>query len=698
MKKHLLSSFLLLFILLFTSNNHINGQTVIASWSFDALLAPTTDVPTAKAIPADNGPLMANANAYLDGTNGSSDWTSVASSPELTAFGGSTLNDPRATPTAGMAMALANMSANGKYVVFKFATTGYSNICFSFATRGTASGFTTHSWAWSTDNVTYTDFASVPAVITSTWAIENHNLANVTALNNASEVYIRLQVDGATTTSGNNRIDNFVVYSDVTAPVATMVPADGATDVAIDVNPTITFDEAARNTDASEITNDNVASLLKFKETNSTGTDVPFTATIDDAKKVITVVPTSALTNAQAYYLEVGEVEDVSGNTGVVTTSTFTTISATTPSLTITAPVTGDTFYAGDNVTITWTYTNLTNVKIDVFESDTYVTTLSSSTPAADQSFSLVIPADAGYSAAYKIRIYNADDENFNVDSDPFTIIGVATSISDLRTRFDAPDVVKLSSEAVFSFIQGKNYYMQDAGAGLLIYDNNLKLTTTYSQYDGITGVTGTLSNYNGVLELVPIADAGAATSTGNTIVPIEVSAATLNSDLNTYESRLVKILAMTFADAGGSFVKGTNYNISDGTTTTVFRAAFTSDITGTTIPNKADIIGLAMEYNGTSQIASRSLADLTILTGINTSAESKVTIYPVPAVTELKITNIESVKLLEVFNVTGIKVAAIKLEGQSYYSLALEDYTPGMYFIRFTTDNGVFMKKFMKR
>lgn len=577
--------------------------------------------------------------------------------------------------------------------------------------------------------------------------------------------------------------------SDVTAPVATIVPADAATDVAIDVVPTITYDEAIRNTDASEITDANLTSLVKFKKTNSIGTDVPCTMTIDAAKKVITITPSTALDNAQAYYLEVGETEDAFGNTGVVKTSTFTTISAATPAVELTAPVGGETFYAGQNVNFTWTSANVTNIKIEVYiPGDGIYQEIIASTPASAGTYAYTIPAEADYSAGYKIKISDVANPNTCIDeSGAFTVIGVATSISDLRSRFVVADVVKLSSEAVISFISGKNYYIQDAGAGLLIYDSGLKLTTVYAQYDGMTGLTGTLADYNGVLEIIPIADAGAATSTGNTLTPLEVNAVSLNSDINTYESRLVKILGMTFADAGGVFAKGSNYNISDGTTTTIFRAAFTSDITGATIPNMADIVGLAMEYKGAAQIASRSLADLTIYssakaitafafnglspvvnatidegaktiaatvpagtdratlvptitisdkatvspasgstvdctspvtftvkaedgttqdyiatisvgTGTDDTEAALVTLRPVPATTRLEILNMESVKLIEVFNVAGVKIETVKCAGLTNLPLSLDSYRPGLYFIRFTTPKGTFMKKFMKQ
>ena len=309
------------------------GQTVIASWSYDALVAPTATVPTISVINADNGILSANATTYLDGTNGSSVWLSPSTNPELTTFGGSSLNDPRTTPVSGNSLSLANSNANGKKVVFKFATTGYTKIGITFVTRGTSTGFNNHAWEWSTDNVTYTAFGLNTAINTSTFTLKTLDLSSIPNVENQPAVYIRLTVSGATSATGNNRIDNFVVKGtlpDTQAPVATVVPGSGVTDVAINSPITITFDEAIRNIDNSEITEANVASLLTLKETNNAGADVAFAATIDATKKIITITPTSNLKFSQLYYVALAPVEDAFDNATTTLSSTFSTVAAST--------------------------------------------------------------------------------------------------------------------------------------------------------------------------------------------------------------------------------------------------------------------------------------------------------------------------------------------------------------------------------
>jgi hypothetical protein len=227
MKKTLLLKLVIILFVSLSFNYSAIGQTVVASWSFDALVAASDALPTANVINADFGPLASNATIYLNGTNGSSTWVSVTTNPELTAFGGSTLNDPRTPTNSGNALSLANSTANGKSVIFKFTTLGYQGVLLSFSTRGTATGFNAHTWEWSTDNVTYTAFGTNTANTTSTFLQKTIDMTAVTAVNNAPNVYIKLTVSGATSSAGNNRIDNFVIKAtDVTPPISTFNPAN----------------------------------------------------------------------------------------------------------------------------------------------------------------------------------------------------------------------------------------------------------------------------------------------------------------------------------------------------------------------------------------------------------------------------------------------------------------------------------------
>ncbi|SVB73272.1 uncharacterized protein METZ01_LOCUS226126, partial [marine metagenome] len=88
-------------------------------------------------------------------------------------------------------------------------------------------------------------------------------------------------------------------------PLATFSPEDNSTGVARESNITITFTEAIQNVDGSLITDTNVGMLITLKDTDPSGSDIPFDATINDSKTVITVDPVSDLFYDQTVYVAI---------------------------------------------------------------------------------------------------------------------------------------------------------------------------------------------------------------------------------------------------------------------------------------------------------------------------------------------------------------------------------------------------------
>jgi hypothetical protein len=263
------------------------------------------------------------------------------------------------------------------------------------------------------------------------------------------------------------------------------------------------------------------------------------------------------------------------------------------------------------SVTLNWgtaTGTLGNAINMTVSTGDTYVTDTD-------------IPAQVDGTTVYYEIVAEDDEANVTTTDEMSYDVAAATQVADIATlRAGATDgtVYELTGEAVITYQRASRNqkYIQDATAGILIDDNSATITTVYNQYDGITGVTGTLSEYNGVLQFIPTADPGAATSTGNTVTPQTVLVTDITGDVDAYESELITFEGMTFADAGGTFASNQNYDISDGTNTITFRTGFSeSDILGTTIPSgPQNITALVAEYNGTAQVYARDLADLVSL------------------------------------------------------------------------------------
>ena len=220
----------------------------------------------------------------------------------------------------------------GGALEFSLPTSGYENIIVKFATRRSGSGAGTQTWFYSIDGSTYTSFTTIipnngdPALATL-------DFTATAGVNNNPNFKLKVEfAQGSGGTVGNNRFDNFTVQGttagggDTVAPIATITPANGTTNVSALVNPTIAFNEAIRLIDNSAITNTNVDALVELRLNNASGTLVPFDATISGT--TITIVPNATLAISQVYYVALlpNVVEDASNNAITTTTSaSFTT-------------------------------------------------------------------------------------------------------------------------------------------------------------------------------------------------------------------------------------------------------------------------------------------------------------------------------------------------------------------------------------
>ena len=220
----------------------------------------------------------------------------------------------------------------GGALEFALPTSGYENIVVKFTTRRSGSGAGTQSWSYSLDGTSYVAFTTVipnngdPSLATL-------DFTGISGANNNANFKLKVEFSqGAGGTVGNNRFDNFTLEGttftgiDTMAPVATISPINGASNVTTTINPTISFNEAIRLVDDSSITNTNVDALVELRLSNAFGAIVPFDATISG--NVITIIPTSILNNGQLYYVSLlpSTVEDLNNNAVSTTQSaTFTT-------------------------------------------------------------------------------------------------------------------------------------------------------------------------------------------------------------------------------------------------------------------------------------------------------------------------------------------------------------------------------------
>lgn len=162
--------------------------------------------------------------------------------------------------------------------------------------------------------------------------------------------------------------------------------------------------------------------------------------------------------------------------------------------------------------------------------------------------------------------------------------------------------------------------YIQDSSGGMAIYGSSL---STINRGDTVTA-TGTLSNYNNLLEMSPVASFS-INSTGNPLPWPQVTSPNRFDD--SLESELMRIDHVSFAAGGGVFAGNTNYNfVSDGYTGQV-RIVTGTTLVGRTIPiGEVTLIGILSQFCSSPasgctsgyQLLLRDTNDLVILPGIH--------------------------------------------------------------------------------
>jgi hypothetical protein len=104
------------------------------------------------------------------------------------------------------------LANNGHHITFNVNTLGFSNIVVSFATQGTSTGFNNNQFQYSLDGINFVDFSPPYTPLTAFGSVPLvFSLVSIVGLNDNPNAAFRIVFNGATTSTGNNRIDNIVV-------------------------------------------------------------------------------------------------------------------------------------------------------------------------------------------------------------------------------------------------------------------------------------------------------------------------------------------------------------------------------------------------------------------------------------------------------------------------------------------------------
>ena len=196
---------------------------------------------------------------------------------------------------------------------------------------------------------------------------------------------------------------------DTAAPAApTFSPAGGDTVTDDGTDITITFNEALRRDgDGTAFTTEaHLKAILTLKTTNDSGTPIPYAATIDDARKVITLDPTSDLAEGAVYVAVSADHWDAAGNQGSAHTATF-TVDVTGPAAPDFSPANAATVTdASTNITITFAEAITKNTDADALADGDLAAIL---TLTEDDETGTAIPFAATIDQAKKVITLNPD-------------------------------------------------------------------------------------------------------------------------------------------------------------------------------------------------------------------------------------------------------------------------------------------------
>lgn len=360
------------------------------------------------------------------------------------------------------------------------------------------------------------------------------------------------------------------------------------------------------------------------------------------------------------------------------------------PNITITSPSNGATLAPGTtSVNIEFETTNLSG-------GETVDITVNSTTTTGVTSPFSVTTVDG--------ETYNVTVELVNgglIDSDmvSFSVLSSNTvaNIAALRAG-TVGDVYELTGEALVTYTQSfrNQKYIEDASGAILIDDSSGNLTTAYAIGDGISGIVGTLGEFSGTMQFVPVQDAGAATSTANTLTPQTVTLAMLTANSEQYESELVEVTAVTMDNTEPTFLTGTAYGLTQGGDSFNFRTSFfDADYIGANVPTVVtDIIGIINERSDGYYLTARDADDFSVeLLSVNDLDSNTFSMYPNP--TSLGFVNVvgtnNSAISVSVYDILGKQVINQTLTNNRINVSALN---AGIYIVKISQNDASVTKK----
>ena len=286
--------------------------------------------------------------------------------------------------------------------------------------------------------------------------------------------------------------------------------------------------------------------------------------------------------------------------------------------------------------------------------------------------------------------VYNLSGSGINVISIP-TIAALRDVAPPYTGSANAGTTVyKFSGEAIVTHTQSFNNvkYIQDATGAMMIYDPTGKITGI-NLGDKISNIMGTLTNYFGMVEFIPVANC-TAIDPFNTVNPEIITIDQLDAAYdNPIQAKVIQLNGVTFVQTG-NFATGAYYSLTQNATTkdsVVYNDNFSADYINTAIPSYAVNIKGVCFYKGGATIPTKNRIVLfnRTLGGISTSisdfSAAAIGLSPNPADHFVNI-EIPTEMSMEIYSVTGSLVGKGTLS-EGINTISVSDFSSGLYILK---------------
>lgn len=307
----------------------------------------------------------------------------------------------------------------------------------------------------------------------------------------------------------------------------------------------------------------------------------------------------------------------------------------TDPTITITSPDEGDIFAPGT------TTVNIDYSAINVPETATIEVTVNAEDPVTTTDNPHIVDTVDGQTytvtvAIVLVGVIASDQVTFSVSS-----ITQVSNLAALRAGTEG-EFYEITGEVLLTYQQNfrGQKFIEDATAGVLIDDDAGTITSTYAIGDGITGLTGQLGSFGGMIQFVPSQDPGATSSTGNTLTPQSVTLLELGTNPENYESELVTVTSVTMDNATPNFSGGSVHPMNQNGDLFNFRSTFfdADYVTSSAlVPTEmTDITGIVNERTGNLYfLTARDANDFSVqLLSVDDLDATTFAVYPNPTST----------------------------------------------------------------